>query len=125
MPEGTIAADELRLFIERVERLTEEKQALQHDINGVYAKAKARGYDIRTMRECVKLRALETHVRQEREALLDTYKAALGLDYSETPLGGAAVQRAAEQFRKSCEPFEKVTIQTPGNEPVTVHERAH
>lgn len=100
-PEGnmstSIAADELRLLIERVERLEEEKKALSDDIKDVYGEAKARGYDTRTMRECVKLRKLETHVRQEREALLDTYKAALGLDYCETPLGSAAMRSAMEK----------------------------
>lgn len=90
-----IAADELRLLIERVERLEEEKKALSDDIRDVYAEAKARGYDTRTMRECVKLRKLERHVREEREALLDTYKAALGMDYAETPLGRAALAAVA------------------------------
>jgi len=52
-------------------------------------------YDTKTMREIVKLRKMETHVRQEREALLETYKAALGMDYAETPLGRATVERAA------------------------------
>lgn len=90
-----VAADELRLLIERVERLEEEKRGLQDDIKDVYGEAKARGYDTRAMRECVKLRKMETHVRQEREAILDTYKAALGLDYSETPLGRAALAAVA------------------------------
>ena len=95
-PEGqtmstSIASDELRLLIERVERLEEEKRGIADDIKDVYAEAKARGFDTRTMRECVKLRRLETHVLQEREALLDTYKAALGL-YSDTPLGQAALR---------------------------------
>lgn len=91
----SVAADELRLLIERVERLEEEKKALSDDIKDVYAEAKSRGYDTKTMREVVKLRKMETHVRQEREALLETYKAALGMDYAETPLGRATVERAA------------------------------
>jgi uncharacterized protein (UPF0335 family) len=77
--EGSIAADELRLLIERIERLEEEKKAMQDDIKDVYAEAKARGYDPKTMRTVVRLRKMETHVRQEAEAILDTYKAALGL----------------------------------------------
>lgn len=76
---GSIAADELRLLIERVERLEEEKAALTADIRDIYAEAKARGYDGKTMRVIVRLRKMETHARQEAEALLDTYKAALGL----------------------------------------------
>jgi uncharacterized protein (UPF0335 family) len=94
----SIEADELRLLIERVERLEEEKQAIADDIKEVYAEAKSRGYDTKTMRECVKLRKMETHVRQEREALLDTYKAALGLDYAETPLGRSVMERVADQI---------------------------
>lgn len=79
MAEGSIAADELRLLIERIERLEEEKKAMADDIRDVYAEAKARGYDPKTMRTIVRLRKMESHDRQEAEALLDTYKAALGL----------------------------------------------
>ena len=79
MSEGSIAADELRLLIERIERFEEEKKAMADDIRDVYAEAKARGYDPKTMRTVVRLRKMETHVRQEAEAILDTYKAALGL----------------------------------------------
>ncbi len=80
MAEGTIAADELRLLIERIERLEEEKKAIADDVKDVYAEAKARGYDTKTMRAIVRLRRMEAHVRQEADALLETYKAALGLD---------------------------------------------
>jgi len=76
---GAIAADELRLLIERVERLEEEKKAIADDIKDVYGEAKARGYDTKTMRTIVRLRKMETQARQEAEAILDTYKAALGL----------------------------------------------
>ncbi len=79
MAEGSIAADELRLLIERIERLEEEKKAIADDVKDVYAEAKARGYDTKTMRAIVRLRKMETHVRQEADALLETYKAALGL----------------------------------------------
>jgi len=77
--EGSIAADELRLLIERIERLEEEKKAMADDIRDVYAEAKARGYDAKAMRQVVRLRKMETQARQEAEAILDTYKAALGL----------------------------------------------
>ena len=80
MAEGTIAADELRLLIERIERLEEEKKAIADDVKDVYGEAKARGYDTKTMRAIVRLRKMETHDRQEADALLETYKAALGLD---------------------------------------------
>ena len=79
MSEGSVAADELRLLIERIERLEEEKKAIGDDVKDVYGEAKARGYDTKTMRAIIRLRKMEKHVREEAEALLDTYKAALGL----------------------------------------------
>lgn len=75
----SVAADQLRLFIERIERLLEEKKDLADDIRDVFAEAKSNGYDAPTMREMIKLRKMETHIRQEREALIETYQLALGL----------------------------------------------
>ena len=75
-----VAADQLRLFIERVERLEEEKKGIADDIRDVYAEAKSQGYDAKIMRQIVRLRKMEPHDRQEMEAILDTYKAALGLE---------------------------------------------
>jgi uncharacterized protein (UPF0335 family) len=79
MAEGTIAADELRLLIERIERLEEEKKAIADDVRDVFAEAKSRGYDTKTMRTVIRLRKMETHDRQEADALLETYRAALGM----------------------------------------------
>ena len=79
MAEGNVAADQMRLFIERIERLEEEKKSMADDVRDVYAEAKSNGYDTKTMRKIVALRRLETHVRQEADALLDTYRNALGL----------------------------------------------
>jgi uncharacterized protein (UPF0335 family) len=79
MAEGIVAADQLRLFIERIERLEEEKKAMSDDIRDVYSEAKANGYDTKTMRMIVRLRKMETHSRQEQDALLETYRQALGL----------------------------------------------
>ncbi len=76
---GGIAAQRLRSFIERVERLEEEKAALAADIREVYAEAKGDGFDVKTMRQIVRLRKLDSSDRAEQEALLDLYKAALGL----------------------------------------------
>ena len=76
---GNVAADELRLLIERIERLEEEKKGLADDIKDVYGEAKSRGYVTTTMREIVKLRRMESHVRTERGALIATYAEALGL----------------------------------------------
>jgi uncharacterized protein (UPF0335 family) len=75
----TIAADQLRLFIERIERLEEEKKGMADDVRDVYAEAKGQGYDVKTMRSIIKLRKMEKNARDEAEYLLDTYKAALGL----------------------------------------------
>lgn len=74
-----IAADQLRLLIERIERLEEEKKAMADDIKDVYAEAKATGFDTKTMRTIVRLRKMEKHHRDEAEMLLETYKTALGL----------------------------------------------
>ena len=74
-----ISAEQLRLLIERIERLEEEKKGVSDDIKNVYAEAKATGFDVKTMRAIVRLRRLESHARQEAEALLETYKSALGI----------------------------------------------
>lgn len=74
-----ISADQLRLLIERIERLSEEKQGISDDIKDVYSEAKATGFDVKTIRAIVRLRKMEKHHREEAEALLDTYKSALGL----------------------------------------------
>ena len=77
--EGNVAADQLRLFIERIERLEEEKKGIADDVRDVYAEAKANGYDTKTMRVIVRLRRMESTRRQEADALLETYRTALGL----------------------------------------------
>ena len=79
MSDGNVAAEQLRLFIERIERLEEEKKSMADDVRDVYAEAKSNGYDTKTMRKIVALRRLEAHVRQEADALLETYRTALGL----------------------------------------------
>ena len=79
MAEGTVAADQLRLFIERIERLEEEKKGIADDVKDVYAEAKSNGYDTKTMRSIVRLRRMEKHARDEMDALLETYRTALGL----------------------------------------------
>ena len=71
--------DRLRLLIERVERLEEEKKGIADDIRDTYAEAKAVGYDVKIMRQIVRLRKMNQDDRAEMEMLLDTYKAALGL----------------------------------------------
>ncbi|WP_242137363.1 GapR family DNA-binding domain-containing protein [Sphingomonas sp. TREG-RG-20F-R18-01] len=75
----TIAADQLRLLIERIERLEEEKKGISEDIKDVYGEAKSTGFDVKTIKEIVRLRKMEKHHRDEAEAMLETYKQALGL----------------------------------------------
>lgn len=75
---GGLAADRLKSFIERIERLEEEKKNLTADTREVYAEAKSAGFDTKTMRKVVALRKLDASDRQEQEALLETYLRALG-----------------------------------------------
>ena len=74
-----IAGDRLRSFIERIERLEEEKAALTADLREIYAEAKGGGFDTKVMRQIVRLRKMDAAQRQEQEALLDLYKQAIGL----------------------------------------------
>lgn len=79
MSDGNVAAEQLRLLIERIERLEEEKKGVGDDIKDVYLEAKATGYDVKTMRAIIRLRKMERNTRLESEALLETYKIALGM----------------------------------------------
>lgn len=79
MSTENVSAQQLLLFIERIETLEEEKRGIADDIKDVYAEAKATGFDVKTMRTLVRLRKMEKNARQEAEALLETYKAAIGL----------------------------------------------
>lgn len=74
------AAEDLRLFLERIERLEEEKKSIADDIRDVYAAAKGNGWDTKTMRRLVALRKLDPDARAEQQALLETYAKAIGLD---------------------------------------------
>jgi uncharacterized protein (UPF0335 family) len=74
-----LASDELLLFIERIEHLEEEKKGIADDIRDVYSEAKGQGYDTKTIRAIVRLRKMDKDARDEQEALLETYKVALGL----------------------------------------------
>ena len=76
---GGIAGDRLRSFIERIERLEEEKRTLAEDIKEVYAEAKGTGFDPKTMRQIVRIRRMDKDDLDEQETLLDLYKRALGM----------------------------------------------
>ena len=76
---GGVAGQRLASFIERVERLEEEKAALMEDIKEVYAEAKGVGFDVKTMRKVVALRKMDSEKRRESEELLELYKSAVGM----------------------------------------------
>ena len=82
---GGVAGDRLRSFIERIERLEEERVTIAVDIREVYAEAKASGFDPKIMRQVVKLRKMESADRQEQEAILEVYKEALGMEVAASP----------------------------------------
>jgi uncharacterized protein (UPF0335 family) len=73
------AKDHLKAFVERVERLEEEKKAIADDVRDVYAEAKANGFDIKAMRTVVRIRKQDVNERKEQEAILETYLHALGM----------------------------------------------
>ncbi len=76
---GGVAGQRLISFLERVERLEEEKTALMEDIKEVYAEAKGVGFDVKTIRKIVALRKMDTEKRRESEDLLELYKSAVGM----------------------------------------------
>ncbi len=78
--ENRVADDRLRLLIERVERLEDEKKGISDDIRDVFNEAKAVGYDVKAMRQIVRIRKMKPDDRREADMILDTYKNALGID---------------------------------------------
>src|SRR5580704_1823507 len=91
MPDiGGIAGERLRSFIERIERLEEERRTLSADIKEVYAEAKGTGFDIKTMRQIVRIRRMDKDDLDEQETLLDLYKRALGMLPEASPTSAAA-----------------------------------
>lgn len=88
MADHGVARDQLRAFVERIERLEEEKKAIAEDIKEVYAEAKGNGFDTKVLRQVVRIRKQDAHERAEQEAVLDLYMHALGMA-PETESGGA------------------------------------
>lgn len=80
---GGFAGEHLKQFVERIERLEEEKAGLAEDVKEVYAEAKSNGFDIKIIRQVIKLRKLEAADRQEQETMIDLYMQALGMLISE------------------------------------------
>ena len=86
----------IKAFVERVERLEEEKKAIADDIRDVYAEAKGNGFDVKALRTIVRLRKQDTAERLEREAIIETYMHALGM-LADLPLGQAAIERVGKK----------------------------
>jgi len=78
-PSTRFAKDQLKAFVERIERLEEEKKTISDDIRDVYGEAKVNGFDLKALRTIVRLRKLDSAERQEQEAILETYMHALGM----------------------------------------------
>ncbi len=77
---GGVAGQRLKSFLDRIERLEEEKKGIADDIKDIYAEAKGVGFEVKIMRKILKLRKMEAEKRREEEELLELYKAAIGLD---------------------------------------------
>ena len=73
------AKDQLKAFVERIEKLEEEKKAISDDIRDVYAESKANGFDVKALRQIVRLRKQDPNERAEAETILETYMQALGM----------------------------------------------
>lgn len=118
-----IAADRLKSFISRVERLEEEKAAIANDIKEIYAEARSAGFDVKIMRQVVRIRKQDAKQVAEEEQLRDVYMNALG-DLKDTGLGNAAmerdgVKRAREDLKSSVdnltkEPGAAISVTTGG-----------
>ena len=75
----SVAQDQLKAFVERIERMEEEKKAIADDIREIYAEAKGNGFDVKVLRQIIRIRKQDHAERMEQEALLDLYMAALGM----------------------------------------------
>lgn len=80
---GNVAADQLRSYIERIEKIRDEKADIATAERDVFAEAKGNGFDVKAMRQILKLRGMESHEREEQEFMLDVYKRALGMALSQ------------------------------------------
>ena len=78
-PATRFAKDQLKSVVERIERLEEEKKTISDDIRDVYAEAKGNGFDVKALRQVVRLRKMDANQRQEHETILETYLQALGM----------------------------------------------
>ncbi len=95
MTAETVSHGQLRSIVERVERLEEEKAAIADDVKEVYAEAKGNGFDVKVLRRVIRLRKMDRAEREEQDAILDLYMAALGMIPAFEPEDGSASEAAA------------------------------
>jgi uncharacterized protein (UPF0335 family) len=107
--EDSVAQDQLRAFIERIERMEEEKAAVAADIKEIYAEAKANGFDTKTLRKIVNIRKQDANERAEQEALLELYMSALGMV---SRPDGDPESSAAQAFQKTAARVKKKQAQS-------------
>ena len=110
---GGIAGDRLKSFIERAERLDEEKRALAADLKEVFAEAKSAGFDVKIMRKIITERRRDKDAVDEEQALLDVYRRALGM-LSDTPLGEAAVAAVKKKPKGTLRAEVRATVEDAG-----------
>jgi uncharacterized protein (UPF0335 family) len=84
MAAESVAQDQLRAFVERIERMEEEKKAIADDIKEIYAEAKGNGFDTKVLRQVIRIRKQDRAERLEQEAILELYMAALGMSFAPT-----------------------------------------
>ena len=82
MAAESVAQDQLRAFVERIERMEEEKKAIADDIKEIYAEAKGNGFDTKVLRQVIRIRKQDRNERLEQEAILELYMAALGMSFA-------------------------------------------
>lgn len=91
---NSVQAERLVSIVERIERMLEERKAINIDISEIYSEAKGAGYDTKIIRQAIKRRAMDVADRQEQDALLEVYERALG-QLRDTPLGAATMERVS------------------------------
>jgi uncharacterized protein (UPF0335 family) len=101
------AKDQLKAFVERIERLEEEKQTIADDIRDVYAEAKGNGFDVKALRTVIRMRKIDAAEREEQQLILETYMQALGM-LADTPLGQAAMAVVSKAARHALKPMEGI-----------------
>ncbi len=125
-----VARDQLRSFIERIERLEEEKKTIADDIKDVYGEAKGTGFEPKILKEVIKIRKMDRDERMEREAILDTYLAALGMIeqphfFAGEPVASTPTRSPAMALQSPRKAAEAVSERTAINQPETADEMQH